>query len=199
MIMIRLLFLGVTKLSRSVTDLVEPRTIKNRFSVNIALISIFSALWVVLNLTIAPISFRLTGLPVIHSVVIFFILLLVTWATNQYGAASLVGIIGSVIVLLAGGPLPVLGFILAAITFDLIFLVNHHRFSFKPVNVGIAILATIVAAFSASIVNFVLVSPAFALTVWAGLVIIGGIIGIIIALPIIGILEKAQVKRVKTD
>jgi hypothetical protein len=173
------------------------QTTKNRFSVNIALISIFSALWVVLNLTVAPISFRLTGLPVIHSILIFFILLLVTWATNQFGASTLVGIIGSVIVLLAGGPLPVLGFILAAITFDLIFLINHHRVSFKPVSLGIAILATVVAAFCASIANFLLVSPAFAIIVWAGLVIIGGLIGIVLALPIVGVLEKAQVKRVK--
>ncbi len=179
--------------------MIEPRPVKNRFSVNIALISIFSALWVVLNLTVAPISFRLTGLPVIHSVIIFLILLLVTWATNQFGAASLVGIIGSVIVLLAGGPIPVLGFILGAITFDLIFLINHHRVSFKPISMGIAILATIVAAFSASIVNFLLVSPAFAISVWAGLVIVGGIIGIVIAFPIIGVLEKTQVKRIKTD
>ncbi|HUK84537.1 MAG TPA: hypothetical protein VLU95_01605 [Candidatus Acidoferrum sp.] len=195
----RLLLLGVTKLSRNVTVSVEPRPIKNRFSVNIALISIFSALWVVLNLTVAPISFRLTGLPVIHSVVIFFILFLVIWATSQYGAVSLVGIIGSAIVLLSGGPLPVIGFILAAIIFDLVFLVNHHRFNFKPANVGVAVFATVAAAFSASILNFVLVSPAFALIVWAGLVIIGGIIGMFISLPIIGILEKAQVKRVKTD
>jgi hypothetical protein len=180
-----------------VSTYLSEQTPKNRFSVNIAIISIFSALWVVLNLTVAPISFRLTGLPVIHSVIIFFILLLATWATNQFGATSLVGIIGSVIVLLAGGPLPVLGFILAAIIFDIIFLINHHRVSFKPVSLGIAILGTIVAAFSASIVNFLLVSPAFAITVWAGLVIIGGIIGVVIAFPIVGVLEKAQVKRVK--
>jgi len=179
--------------------LIKSQTGKNRFSVNIALISLFSALWVALNLTVAPISFRLTGLPVIHSVIIFFILLLVIWATNQYGAVTIVGIIGSVIVLLAGGPLPVLGFIFAAIFFDLIFLINHHKISLKPTSVGIAILATIVAAIVASIVNFVLVSPTFAITVWATLVIIGGIIGIVIALPLIGVLERAQVKRVKTE
>jgi hypothetical protein len=172
---------------------------QSRFTVNIALISIFSALWVVLNLTAAPLSFRLTGLPVIHSVMIFFILLLVTWTTNQFGSASLVGIIGSIIVLFAGGPIPVLGFIVAAIVFDLIFLVNRHRFNVNPGSIGIAILATVVSAFFASIINFVLVSPAFFITVWIGLVVVGGIIGLVIALPIIEVLEKAQVKRVKTS
>ena len=89
--------------------MIEPQTNKNTLpTANIALISIFSALWVALNLTVAPLGFSLFGLPVIHSVIIFFMLLLVTWATGQYGAASAVGIIGSAIVLLAGGPLPFL-------------------------------------------------------------------------------------------
>jgi len=182
----------------SVTDLFKAQTVKNRFSVNIAVISIFSALWVALNLTVAPISFRLTGLPIIHSIIIFFILLLVIWATNQYGAATLVGIIGSTIVLLAGGPLPVIGFIVAAIIFDLVLLINHHKIRVKTINVGIAILGTIVSASAAAIVNFTLVSPTFAITIWVGLIVAGGIIGVILALPIVRILERAQVKKVKT-
>ena len=174
------------------------KTMKNRFSVNIALISIFSALWVILNLTVAPISFRLTGLPVIHSMMIFFILLIVIWATNQYGTASLVGIIGSVIVLLAGGPLPIVGFLLGAMVFDLVFSINRHRFNLKIISMGTAILATIVSAFFAGIVNFVLVSPPFFMTAWVALVVAGGIIGLFLALPIIAVLEKAQIKRLKT-
>ncbi len=192
------LCVSVTKVQISVTDLFKAQAVKNRFSVNIAVISIFSALWVALNLTVAPISFRLTGLPIIHSIIIFFILLLVIWATNQYGAATLVGIIGSTIVLLAGGPLPVIGFIVAAIIFDLVLLINHHKISVKTINVGIAILGTIVSASAAAIVNFTLVSPTFAITIWIGLIIAGGIIGVILALPIVRILERAQVKKVKT-
>ncbi len=192
------LCVSVTKVQISVTDLFKAQTVKNRFSVNIAVISIFSALWVALNLTVAPISFRLTGLPIIHSIIIFFILLLVIWATNQYGAATLVGIIGSTIVLLAGGPLPVIGFIVAAIIFDLFLLINHHKISVKIINVGIAILGTIVSASAAAIVNFTLVSPTFAITIWVGLIVAGGIIGVILALPIVRILERAQVKKIKT-
>ena len=191
------LCVSVTKVQISVTDLFKAQTVKNRFSVNIAVISIFSALWIALNLTVAPISFRLTGLPIIHSIIIFFILLLVIWATNQYGAATLVGIIGSTIVLLAGGPLPVIGFIVAAIIFDLFLLINHHKISVKIINVGIAILGTIVSASAAAIVNFTLVSPTFAITIWVGLIVAGGIIGVILALPIVRILERAQVKKIK--
>jgi len=181
--------------------LIESKT-KNRFSVNIALISIFSALWVVLNLTVAPLSFALFHLPVIHSLIIFFMLFLVTWATNQYGAASTVGVIGSVIVVLAGGPLPVLGFIPAALLFDLLLLVNHHKINLKPLNIAVGILASVVCAFLAALVNGFLIlslAPIFTLTIWAGWNVLGGVVGAVIVLPIIAALERAQVKRVQAD
>jgi hypothetical protein len=38
----------------------------------------------------------------------------------------------------------------------------------------------------------------WALTFWGGWHLIGGIIGIIVAFPMIGILEKANVKRIKS-
>lgn len=179
----------------------EPQKKKTQFTTtNIALIGIFSALWVALNLTVAPIGFSLTHLPTIHSVIIFVMLLLVTWATGQYGSASLVAIIGSVIVVFAGGPLPVLGFVPAALIFDLILLVNRHRVNMKPINVGIAVLASIVCAYVAAVVNGQVIlnlQLTFTLTVWAGWNVLGAIIGAAITLPVIAVLEKANVKKVK--
>jgi hypothetical protein len=177
------------------------QTKKTRFATtNIALIGIFSALWVALNLTVTPVGFTLTHLPTIHSAIIFVTLLLLVWATGQYGTASLVGIIGSVIVVLAGGPLPVLGFVPAAIIFDLFLLLSHHKVNLKPVNVGIAVLASLVCAYVAAIVNGLLIlhlEPVFTFTFWAGWNILGAAIGFAIALPIIAALEKADVKKVK--
>jgi hypothetical protein len=183
--------------------LVTRQTTKNRFSVNLTLISIFSALWVVLNLTVAPLGFAVFHLPVIHSLIIFFMLVLVTWATSQYGAVSAVSIIGSVIVVFANPQvIPVLGFVPAALLFDLALLLNHHKVSQKPINIAFLFLVAIVCAYVAAVVNgFLILSLEwmFTLTVWAGWNVLGGLIGIVIALPIIGVLEKAQVKRVKTD
>jgi hypothetical protein len=183
--------------------LVTQQTTRNRFSVNIALISIFSALWVVLNLTIAPLGFAIFHLPVVHSLIIFFMLVLVIWATGQYGAASAVSIIGSAIVVLANPQvLPVLGFVPAAFLFDLVLLINHHRVNLKAVNIGIVVLVTVVCAFVAAVVNGIVILNLvlmFTLTVWAGWNVLGGIIGVVIALPVVGILEKAQVKRVKIE
>ena len=180
-----------------------PQTGKNRFSVNIALISIFSALWVILNLTIAPLGFAVFHLPVVHSLIIFFMLILVTWATGQYGAASIVSMIGSTIVVLANPQvLPVLGFVPAALLFDLVLILNHHKISLKPTNIAVAIFVAIICAYGAAVVNGILIlnfAWLFTLTVWAGWNVLGGIIGVVIALPIIEVLEKAQVKKVQTD
>jgi len=186
---------------KCVTDLM-PQTGKNRFTVNIALISIFSALWVALNLTVAPLGFSLLGTPLIHSVIIFLVLLLVTWATGQFGSATSVGIIGSAIVLLAGGPLPVLGFVPAAFLFDLVLLLNHHKVNLKLINIGIIVFASVVCAYVAAVVNGLLIlnlAWMFVLTIWAGWTVLGGLIGVVVTLPIIGVLEKAQVKKVQTD
>jgi hypothetical protein len=150
---------------------------------------------------VAQIGFSLIGLPIIHSVIIFLTLLLVTWATGQYGAASAVGIIGSAIVLLAGGPLPVLGFAVASLLFDLILIANRHKLDMKPANLAIAVLATIVCSYFAGVINGILILKLplmFVVTVWGGWTVVGGIIGVVITLPIIGALEKAHVKKVKT-
>lgn len=171
-------------------------------TVNIALISIFSATWIALNFTVAPLGFQLTRLPVVHGVISLFMLLLASWATGQYGVASAVGMIGSTIVLLVGGPLPVLGFAAASLLFDAILLVNGHRLNMKPVNVAVAALATIVSSYFAGVLNGIFIlnqAPLFAATFWAGWTIVGGVIGLAIALPIIAALEKADVKKVKTD
>ena len=176
---------------------------KNRFSVNIALISIFSALWVVLNLTVAPLGFAVFHLPVVHSLIIFFMLILVTWAIGQYGAASIVSMIGSTIVVLANPQvLPVLGFVPAALVFDLVLLLNHHKVKIKLTNIAVAIFAAIVSAYVAAVVNGIVIlnlAWMFTLTIWAAWNVLGGIIGVVIALPIIGVLEKAQVKKVQAD
>ncbi len=169
---------------------------------NIALISIFSALWIVLNLTVARIAFQLLRLPLVHSIIVFLILLLIVWVTNQYGISSFVGIIGSIIVLLAGGPLPVIGFAFASLLFDALLLVNHHKLNLKPLSIAVTILAAAVSSYFAGVLNGVFIlnqQLIFAVTFWAGWTIVGGIIGVAVALPIIGVLERANVKKLKTS
>jgi hypothetical protein len=194
---------GVTNIQKSVTGVSEKMTDKTRFTTtDVALISVFSALWIILNYYAAPLSFQLLRLPVGHAIIVFFTLLLAAWATGKYGAASAVGVIGSAVVLLAGGPLPVLSFATTSLLFDVILVACHHKLKPKPYSIGIAVIATSISAYVAGVLTGVFFMPngtlLFAVTVWGGWTLLGGILGAAITLPIIGALEKANVKKIKT-
>jgi hypothetical protein len=168
---------------------------------DIALISTFSALWTALNYYAAPLSFQLLHLPVGHGILVFFTLLFATWATGKYGAASAVGIIGSIIVFLAGGPLPVLSFAATSLLFDALLTATHHKLRANRYSMGMTVLATAISAYTAGIITgiFILNQPfEYAVTVWGGWTLLGGILGAAITLPIIGVLEKADVRKIKT-
>ena len=169
-------------------------------TIDIALTSVFCALWVVLTLTLGRLSFQLLGLPVLHDFAAFFTLLLVTWITGKFGTASLVGLIGSILVLLAGGPLPVVGFAASAIVFDLLMSVNHHKIYPKVYSMVVAALVTAISAYFAGVVIGIFLmnqTVEWTLTFWGGWHLIGGIMSIAVTLPLMGILEKADVRKVK--
>jgi hypothetical protein len=166
---------------------------------DIPLIGIFSALWVILNFFVAPISFALTGLPTIHVLIVFFVLLLVVWMTGRFGSASFVGLIGSAIVLLLGGPPPMIGFAAASVIFDVLLVLSHHKLSTK-LNMVVAALATVVSSYVAANINGLLViglPTVFSLTVWSALNLAGAILSLMIALPAIGYMERAKIKQIK--
>jgi MFS family permease len=132
---------------------------------------------------------------------VFFTLLFATWATGKYGAASAVGIIGSIIVFLAGGPLPVLSFAATSLLFDALLTATHHKLRANRYSMGMTVLATAISAYTAGIITgiFILNQPfEYAVTVWGGWTLLGGILGAAITLPIIGVLEKADVRKIKT-
>ncbi len=143
----------------------------------------------------------MTGLPVIHVFLVFLVLLLVAWTTGEFGAASLVGLIGSAIVLLAGGPLPMFGFAAGSILFDSILILNHHKLAAKRSSITIAAVATVVSAYVAGNINglFIMSLPlAFSATIWSGENLVGAALSLIIAFPIIGFLERAKVRQIKS-
>ncbi|MEM3760627.1 MAG: hypothetical protein QXZ02_05915, partial [Candidatus Bathyarchaeia archaeon] len=84
-------------------------------TVEIALVSVFCALWVVLNLSLGPLGFSLFNLPIFCDLAVFLTLLLAVWATEKFGAASIVGIIGSIIVLMIRPSPHIIGFATSAI------------------------------------------------------------------------------------
>ena len=168
---------------------------------DLALISVFSALWIGLNLVVAPLSFILTGLPVIHDFLVFFLLLIVVWATGKFGAASFVGVVGSIIVLFAGGPPPMVGFAACAILFDFILILNHHKLTTKLFSIVTAVMATVLSAYVAANINGLIIlgfQTAFSATVWSAENLVGAVLSLVVAWPIIGLLERSKVQQIKT-
>lgn len=167
---------------------------------DVALVSVFCALWVVLNYFLGPLSFQLLGLPVLHDFAVFFTLLLVTWMTGRFGTSFLVGIVGSpVAVLLAPQTVgPMVSFSVSALVFDVLMSASHHKIRISFYNLMIAIVATIVSAFLAGVLIGVFFTSGStfetALTFWGAWHVIGAIITLVITLPMIAALEKANVR-----
>jgi hypothetical protein len=172
-------------------------------TVDVALTGVFSALWIVLNLTLGPLSFSLLGLPILHDFGVFFTLLLVAWVTGRFGTSLLAGIIGSIFAILLGGPTLIVCFAAAAVVFDVLMSVNHHRIRIARYNLATTAIVTLVSAYFAGVLIGVFFTPgetvSWALTFWGGWHLAGGMIAVVITFPIIIALEKANVRNIKGD
>lgn len=155
-------------------------------SKDVASIVVFSALWGILNSTISPVFFRVTGLPLLCDLVGFSVLALTVWWVRKMGAASFVGAIATIINFVFNpGGLHFLGFTAASIVFDaLTCLIGYNRI-FKNANSTVA-YTLVVSAASASVAGliigtFFMAGPALAkwggVLGWAGLHALGGFIG----------------------
>jgi len=164
-----------------------------------ALTGMFCALYVVLNLTLGPISFMLTGLPILHDFGVFFTLLIVAWITGRFITSSITGIIGSTLAMLLSGMPLMVGFLPAAIVFDLVLIANHHKIRISAYSLTIAAIATILSAYVAGVVIglfFMGLGLQLALTFWGVWHAIGGAMAVVVALPVIAMLEKANVRTI---
>jgi hypothetical protein len=170
-------------------------------TVDVALTGVFCAVWGLLNLILGPLSFQLLQLPLLHDFAAFFPLLLIAWATERFGTSSLVGIIGAIIAIFLGGPPLIVCFAAAAIIFDLLMIANKHKVQITGYSLVTTVIATLASAYIAGVLIGVLFTPGqtlqWALTFWGGWHLVGGILSLVITLPIIASLEKANVKRMK--
>ncbi|MEM3627887.1 MAG: hypothetical protein QXJ11_06345 [Candidatus Bathyarchaeia archaeon] len=171
---------------------------------DIALVGFFCALWTVLNLNVGPMGFQLWRLPILCDFSVFFTLLLTTWATGKFGTASMVGVIGAIIVLMLRPSPHMIGFALSAILFDMLMFASKHKICLKPRHIVTTIFATIISAYFAGAIIGIFFSNKtlewatieWALTFWGALHLLGGILSLAITLPVIGALEKANIRRI---
>jgi hypothetical protein len=99
-------------------------------TVDVALIGVLSAMWIVLHLYFGPLGFQLLHLPIFCDISAFITLIIAVWIIGKFGGASAIGIIGSLIVLgIRSAPFQI-GFLVSAIIFDVLCLAIRH----KPLN-----------------------------------------------------------------
>jgi hypothetical protein len=138
------------------------------------------------------------GQPILHDFGIFFTLLLVAWITGRLGTSIAVAFIGSAIAILLGAPPLILGFAASAILFDILLSAKQHKIRNTFKGLAIPAVAVMLSAYVAGVVIGVLFMSnglQWALTIWGGWHFIGGILAIVITLPIIAVLERAHVRR----
>jgi len=171
-------------------------------TVDIALISVLSAMWIILHLYLGPLGFQLLHLPIFCDVSAFLTLIIAVWIIGKFGGASAIGIIGSLIVMGIRSATFQLGFLASAIIFDILCLAIQHK-PLKGIGsvLGLFVITTASAYIAGVIIGTVFMTGSvwWALTFWGGWHAVGGLLSVIIALPIIGSLEKAGVRRLKGE
>lgn len=161
---------------------------------DIAVIALLSALWGVLNSIFSPIVFSMFGLPILCDMIGFTVLSVTVWWVRRLGAASIVGLIATVINFIFNpGGIFFLGFTAASIVFDIAAWLLRYDFYFKKTYLT-AISLFSVSVLSATVAGFIIgtyfmAAPALAkwggVLGWAGLHAIGGVIGGLIGIALV--------------
>jgi len=169
---------------------------------DVAAIAICGALWGVLNILFAPLFFRATGMPFLCDLIGFAVLILGAWWIRKFGALTIIGFIATIINFALGGGAQFLGFTIAAIFFDIVIkIIGYTRTFNKPTNTAVTmmIIAISSAAVAGTIIGavFMVGAPVLAqwggVAGWAGLHMIGGVIGGIIGTTLVSALKKRKI------
>jgi len=153
---------------------------------DIAGITIFAALWGILNATLSPVFFRIFHLPFLCDLIGFASIILAVWWVEKIGTATSVGIIATIInFMFRPTAMHFLGFLATSIVFDLLSFASGYTRLFEQRILG-SILLTAISIASAAVAGLLIgvffMSPTSlqrwgGVLGWAGLHSIGGIIG----------------------
>jgi hypothetical protein len=164
---------------------------------DIAAITIFAALWGVLNSLMSPIFFRMFNMPFLCDLIGFASIILAVWYVKKLGTSTMVGFIATIInFMLLPTATHFLGFTAASIVFDILAFFVGYKLLFKKRLLGSFSLFAI-SVFSAAIAGLII--GAFfmdtiilqrwgGILVWAGLHAIGGVLGGVIGVTLVNAL-----------
>jgi hypothetical protein len=173
-----------------------------------AAIALLSASWGVINSIFSPIVFNMFGLPILCDMIGFAILSITVWWIRKLGAATMVGLIATVINFIFN-PVGIffLGFTAASIAYDAVSWLARYNVYFKRTSLttisllSVSVLSAAVAGFI--IGTFFMAGPALAkwggVLGWAGLHAVGGIIGGFIGTTIIIGLVARGLPRINSN
>jgi len=168
---------------------------------DVAAIAVCSAFWGVLNAWLSPIVWQLTHVPFLCDMLAFMALILVIWWTRKFGVASVVGLVVAAMALMVNPTaFQMLGFVVAAIVFDVVTRSLGYDRLFRNLTWGgvILVVISVLCAGLAGIiigVSFMGFKTLPAVLTFSGLHAIGGLIGGIIGVVVV----KAMIaRRVKT-
>lgn len=165
---------------------------------DIVAISMCAAVWGVLASAILPIFFTLTYLPILCEMTAFTAVILAAWWTRKIGAASATGLVATLVsFVIRPTGIQFLGFTAASIVFDLLAGLIGYKILFGGSKVGTAIIGAVTLSSSAVagvIIGSVFVAPQAllavgGLTVFIGLHVFGGAIGVLIGIALVKALE----------
>jgi len=162
-------------------------------SKDITIIVISAAFWSVLNITLAPIFWSLTHLPFLCDMLAVISLFLATWWARKFGAATLTGLIATLLnFVFRPGAMHFLGFTIASFVFDVVSMIIGYKRCFSLNGIP----AVIVAVLSTWIAGFIIGTFFMAkvdMVVFPLLHASGGLIGALIGLTLIKGLERRGV------
>jgi uncharacterized membrane protein YvlD (DUF360 family) len=153
---------------------------------DIAAITIFAALWGVLNPTISPVFFQVFHLPFLCDLIGFATLILTSWFVRKVGTATLTGIIATILNLTIRPDLTnFFGFTAASVIFDIFaYLIGYKLLFGKRFLGSFCLFATSVfsAAAAGLIIGSFFMDPIIlqrggGIFIWMGLHAVGGVLG----------------------
>jgi len=156
-------------------------------------ITLSAALWAVLNITITPIFWNLTHLPILCDMIGVSLLSLTLWWTKKPGAPTIMGLVATLLnFIMRPGALHFLGFTAACIVFDgLTYLLGYQNVLANNMKGwGLQLLSSIIStAVAGFIIGSFFMNPNFLASAFGGIVFfagihaiggaIGGVLGII--------------------
>ena len=153
---------------------------------DLAGITIFAALWGVLNATISPVFFRLFHLPFLCDLIGFAALILAVWWVRKLGTATFVGFIATIInFMFRPDAVHFFGFTAASILFDVTSSLTGYGRLFEKKLLGSIVLFAL-SVFSAAVAGLIIgtffMEPGplqrwGGILAWSGLHATGGVIG----------------------